>query len=131
MITIKPENPTSDDHVVLEFTGPGCGVTGTSKTIIGSQFIFTVHNDNPCVLVPGYQFSWSIGRLEAGEYQVIHEHTTFVETASQAFMVSQGQLPAPIPSSIPSLGIPATILLAIVLAWIANKSLKRTRKRAA
>lgn len=130
MITIKPESPTSDDHVVLEFTGPGCGVTGTSKSIVGSQFIFTVHNDNPCVLVPAYQFSWSIGRLEAGDYQVIHEHTSSVEPASQAFMVSQGQLPGPTPS-IPSLGIPATILLAVVLAWIANKSLKRTRKRAA
>lgn len=128
MIKINPENPTSDDRVVFEFTGPDCALGEISKTVDGSQYIFKVdHIDAPCVATPPtYQFFWSVGRLKAGEYEVIHNDTSY-EPATQVFSVSQGELAFPIPS----LGIPAALLLTVGLAWIANKSLNRTRKRAA
>jgi len=131
MITINPEQPTSDDNVVLGFYGSDvCSAREASRTTIGSQFIFTVEQVNPpcIVLAPPYHFVWSVGRLEVGEYQVIHNDPHFDEPATQAFSVSQGQLPFPT-TAIPSLGIPAAILLAAALVWLANKAFKRTHER--
>jgi len=129
MITITPENPSSDDPVEFEFTFSTCNFYKTSTTVNGSQFILKVSFEDgvpipPCVATsPPATYSWSVGRLKAGEYQVRFEELSN-EPVTQAFSVSQGQLPLPVPS-IPDLGIPAAILLAVALAWFASRRLKR------
>ena len=131
MILIQPENPSSDDNVEFTFY-LHCPYYEGIKTIAGSQFILNARAPEsvPCVSTsPPVPYTWSVGRIPAGEYQAILNYP-YGDEEYQAFSVTQGQSPFPAPS-IPTLGIPAAILLVVVLGWLANKSLKRTRKRAA
>ena len=133
MITINPENPSSDDNVEFTFY-LSCPFYENSKTIVGSQFIINAGSPEPvppCVSTsPPMPFTWSVGRLQVGEYQAILNHP-YREQEIQAFSVFQGEQPFPAPS-IPSLGFTGAILLAIGLAWIANKAFKTdAQKRAA
>lgn len=132
MITINPENRTSDDNVEFEFTVYGCGLVGTSKSVIGSQFVFEADYEVvPRVTVfPSIPFSWSVGRLKAGEYQFILKKGNN-EPIIEVFSVSEDLLPFPEPA-IPSIGFVGAIILAIGLVWIANKAFKTgAQKRAA
>ena len=131
MITIKPENPTSDDNVEFEFLVHGCGFHEPPKYDHTSQFIFEADFVMvPCiVMMPPFPHNWSVGRLKAGEYEVILTQNNF-EPVHQVFSVSEGILPFPEPA-IPSIGFVGAIILAVGLAWIANKALKRTPKGAA
>lgn len=132
MITINPENPSSDDAVELQFLYYGCGYFDISKTINLSEGEFVVDVvARPCLTVaPPSPLNWSVGRLEPGDYQVILKQVNR-DQEIQEFIVLQGELPFPTPS-IPSLGVPAAILFAAALAWIANKAFKTdAQKRAA
>ena len=138
MITIKPENPSSDDNVEFEFSVPCSSFGEMSKKVIGSQFVLNVDVPTPCPIVstpPGpFPVFWSVGRLESGDYQVVFSQSwvtgSATEISSQTFFVSQGELPFPEPA-IPSTGVVGAFVLAIALVWIANKALKRTPKGAA
>ena len=124
MIKIEPENPTSDDNVEITVY-LYCPSYEATKSIVDSQFTLTAIVDKPvppCVSGPPIPYPWSVGRLHAGEYQVFFTQVDgWQETLS--FSVSQGESPFPTPS-IPSIGIPAALLLAVALVWIANKALK-------
>ena len=133
MIEVKPENPTSDENVEVTFDIV-CPFFENTTTIVGSQLIINASSPvpgQPCGSppVPPFPTTWSVGRLQTGEYQVILKYP-HGEQESLALSVSQGQLPFPSPS-LPTLGIPATILLVVALGWLANKALKRTPKGAA
>lgn len=125
MITIHPENPSSDDSIVFVFTG---GVTCKENTayVIDSNFYFEwVYSDSPlpCLSAPiPYEIEWPVGRLKAGDYQVT-QLDLGVELATESFSVSEGLLPFPVPA-IPTIGFAGAIMLAIGLAWIANKAFK-------
>ena len=130
MAWIEPENPTSDDHVTLSVM-PNKVCTIVRFEVDGSDFNFTSFYPE----VPQACFSarfpipFKVGRLEAGDYQVTYTGID-VEPVTQSFSVTQGDLPFPVPvPSIPALGIPATILLAVALAWIAKKVLKKNEQK--
>jgi len=129
MITINPENPSSDDQVEFTLFIHGCGLHETSEMARISQFVFEADVvAMPCiVLMPPMPYPWSVGRLEAGEYQVILKQGDF-QPETKIFSVSQGELPFPEPT-IPTMSSIGAILLALALAWIANKALKRTHER--
>lgn len=126
MITINPENPTSDDNVELTVY-IGCPSGEISKSIVDSQFIIDASvNVGPGEPIPPCMatspapspFVWSVGRLQPGEYQAVFYYDV-QEQETEAFSVSQGQLPFPTPS-LPTLGIPAAILLVVAVGWLAN-----------
>ncbi len=130
MIEVKPENLTSDDNVEIAFDIV-CPFFVNTKTIVGSQFIIDADwpvPGQPCGSppVPPFPDTWSVGRLQTGEYQVIAK-SPFGVQETLAFSVSQGELPFPTPP-IPSLGFAGVILLATALVWIANKAFKPTPK---
>ena len=126
MITINPENPSSDDSIEFVFTGVA-SCYGVTTTVEGEHFIFKlVPSDSPlpCLSAPlPYEMEWPVGRLIAGEYQVTHIDMG-VEMASESFSVSEGLLPFPAPA-IPTIGLAGAIILAIGLAWIANKAFNK------
>lgn len=133
MITINPENPSSDDSIEFVLTGAStCFVLNT--TIDGNHFIFELEHYTgplPCLSAPiPYEIEFSVGRLRAGEYQATQINLGDEIVDSVRFSVSQGELPFPA-SPIPTLGFVGAVLLVIGLAWIANKALKRTPRRAA
>jgi len=125
MITIQPSNPTSDDQIVFELSGGTFGCSEISKHIIGSHFFYEASNtEGPCLGAPvPFEDSWNVGRLEAGAYQITYIDAAFGEE-TEAFAVLQGELPFPTPP-IPSMGFLSTVVLAMVIAWFANKSFKR------
>lgn len=130
MITINPENPSSDDAVVFVFQTAQNGCCYFSKSIVGSHYYFEeIAYDPPTPIiatpVPVNEY-WNVGRLEVGEYQVTQIDLR-AGTTTQAFSVSEGLLPFPEPA-IPSIGIAGAIVLAVGLAWVAHKSLKQKRK---
>ena len=132
MIKIKPENPSSDDHVEFEFSVYGCGFQETPKKVHVSQYVFEADFVMvPCMFIaPPLPVAWSVDRLEAGDYQVILTQNNY-ETVVQSFSVSQGELPFPEPS-IPTLGLIGAIVLVVALTWIANKAFQTdAQKRAA
>lgn len=133
MITINPENPSSDNPVVFEFVVAWNGCCVLTKSVDGSQFYFEmVPIDPPPPVISTHiplEISRPVGRLEAGDYQVtLNDNWGDPETL--AFSVSQGVLPFPEPT-IPALGFAGTILLATALLWVAHKALKRTPESAA
>jgi hypothetical protein len=134
MTTINPENPSSDDTVVFEFQTEQNGCCYFSKSIVGSHFYFEeIAYDPPTPIiatpVPVIEY-WNVGRLEAGEYQVTQIDLR-AGTTTQDFSVSEGLLPFPEPA-IPTMGFFGAVILAIGLAWIANKAFKTdAQKRAA
>lgn len=123
MITISPENPSSDDVITFTFTGGHpCPVPEPSRT--HDTFIFHLErHEGPCVSAPlPYSLDWTVGRVEAGNYTVIHSREDgFSE--SLEFSVALGA---------PSLGIPATqpvglVLLAALLLAAARFAFPRKR----
>ena len=124
MITINPENPSSDDPVVFEFTINGCFFEDVSKSIDVSQHVFKADfvGVDCHIMIPPLTLAWQVGRLQAGEYEVILTQDNF-EPVHQVFSVSEGLLPFPEPA-IPTVGIAGGLILAIGLAWIANKAFK-------
>jgi hypothetical protein len=126
MTTIKPEAPSSDDTVVFEFQTAQNGCCYFSKHIIGSHYYFeeiAYEPPTPIIAtpVPVTEY-WNVGRLKAGEYQVTQIDLR-AGTTTQDFSVSEGLLPFPEPA-IPTFGLVGAIILAIGLAWIANKAFK-------
>ena len=133
MITINPANPSSDDSVVFEFQTGQNGCCYFSKSIIGSHYYFEeIGYDPPTPIiatpVPVTEY-WSVGRLEAGEYQVTQIDLR-AGTTTQDFSVSEGVLPFPV-STIPTIGVTGAIILVIGLAWIANKAFKKDAQKRA
>lgn len=126
-ITIHPSNPSSDDSVQLDFSASAC-VASTSRHRLGTEFEFTINLSEVCVATPPvFSYSWNVGRLTPGEYTATLSFSDG-NAESQAFSVSQGTLPLPL--SVPSLGVSGLVLLALVVAVLANKSLQRTREHA-
>jgi len=127
MITITPENPSSDNFVTFEFVVATNGGSYLTESVTGSHFYFEmVPIDPPAPVLGTYipvDISRPVGRLEAGDYQVtLNDHWGDPETL--AFTVSQGDLPFPQPA-IPALGFTGAIILATALLWISRKALKR------
>lgn len=134
MITINPENPSSDNPVVVEIVVFSNGCCEPSTSVVGSHFDFEMVPVQPprpvlSTRIP-FEIDWPVGRLKAGEYQVkVTDELDNSEIA--AFTVSQGELPFPEPA-IPTIGFAGAVLFALVLVWIANKALKTDApKRAA
>lgn len=128
MAWTEPENPTSDDHVTL-WVIPNTTCTITYLEVDGSHFYFTsVYSEvpQPC-LSTMFPIPFKVGRLEAGGYQMTYTGID-IEPVTQSFSVTQGDLPFPEPT-IPTLGIPATILLAVGLAWIAKKMFRKNEQK--
>jgi len=130
MTEITPPNPSSDDTVVFEFQTAQNGCCYFSKSSVDSHFSFEeIAYDPPTPIiatpVPVTEY-WNVGRLEAGEYQVTQIDLR-TGTTTQGFSVSEGVLPFPVPT-IPTIGVTGAIVLAIGIAWIANKMFKKGRK---
>ncbi|HKL49647.1 MAG TPA: hypothetical protein VJ902_07785 [Wenzhouxiangellaceae bacterium] len=128
MITVQPSNPSADTPVSFTFTG-GSPCPVTTQTIEGTEFIFEVRDstENPCLGTPlPYTFTWNVGTLAAGDYQVTHIDPR-MPTETQSFVVAQGTQTSP--ESIPATGLGATIVLAALLSLLAAKSLNRIKAR--
>ena len=126
MITINPENPSSDDPLVFEFVVFSNGCCEFTKTSGSPNFQFEMVPIEPAPPIVGghpVEIDYLVGRLKVGEYQVTLVDN-YRDPITLEFSVSQGELPFPA-SPIPSLGFAGAILLAVALAWIANKALKR------
>ena len=131
MITINPENPSSDDPVVFELTINGCFFEEVSKSIHASQHVFKADfvGVDCHIWIPPLTWAWQVGRLQAGEYEVILTQDNF-EPVHQVFSVSEGLLPFPEPA-IPTVGIAGGLILAIGLVWqLLTRRLSRTRQAA-
>jgi hypothetical protein len=130
MIEVTPPHPSSDDHIVFEFTVASNGCCAPSTHDIDSHFYFELVPVDPPLPVLGtyipVDMQWPVGRLEAGDYQVTVS-SYFGEPTTQAFSVSEGVLPFPVPT-IPTIGVAGAIVLAIGIAWIANKMFKKKRQ---
>ena len=127
---IEPDNPTSDNVVTIWVVNPMCAATYIESRV-DSHYYFTSkypETPQPCLSAP-VPVPFKVGRLEAGDYQVTHTSLD-AEPVTQAFSVTQGDLPFPLPS-IPTLGVPATILLTVALAWIANRAFKKEKQKIA
>lgn len=125
MITINPENPSSDDGIEFVFTGSAT-CRDLSTAVEGNQFTFeftTYTGPYPCLSEPlPYEIEWPVGRLRAGEYQVT-QIDLGEEIAAESFSVSEGLLPFPEPA-IPTIGFVGAVILAIGLTWLACKAFK-------
>ncbi len=130
MITIRPGTPTSADQVEFEFVG-GSGCPKITKAVTDSHFHFDVSNANgPCLStrIP-YTFSWNVGTIAAGDYQVTQTEKQLV-LDTQVFSVSQAKQDFPA-AAVPLLGTPAMILLAVAVAWLANKAVRTNKQKRA
>lgn len=128
MITVSPDNPSSDDIITFTFTGGHpCPVPNPSRT--HDTFIFHLeHYDGPCVSAPlPYSLEWTVGRVEAGDYTVIHSHEDgFSE--SLEFSVALGATPLGIPAVQP-IGLVLMAALLLAAARFAFPRKRRARSR--
>jgi hypothetical protein len=123
MITISPENPTTASDVTFTFKG-GSACPVTTQTVDGNEFVFEVQNDpaGPCLSAPvPYTFTWRVGNLEEGQYQVTHIDSR-AGGVSEQFEV--GQASAGWPVSIPTMGLAGAAVLVALVAVAASKSLR-------
>lgn len=136
MTEITPLSPSSDDSVVFEFQTDQNGCCYYSKSKVGTHFYyeeFAYDPPTPIIATPvPVTEVWNVGRLEPGEYQVTEIHirdafTSEPRTTTESFTVTQGVLPFPEPA-IPTIGIASAIVLAVGLAWIANRMYKKERR---
>ncbi|MGK7297185.1 MAG: hypothetical protein ACNS61_15390 [Candidatus Wenzhouxiangella sp. M2_3B_020] len=127
-ISIEPTVPTTETPITLTFIG-GSGCPDPVQTIDGSEFIFEVNNrpSGPCLSAPvPYEFLWTVGPLEAGEYRVTHINPPTQIVESQSFLVVESSAaggPAPIPTT----GAIGALVLAVALALVASRVLRRGR----
>ncbi len=128
MITIQPLNPTSETPVEFTFRwGSPCPVT--SQTIEGTEFIFEVRDADQgvCLSTPiPYEFTWNVGTLDAGEYQVTPSDPR-MPTETLSFVVVQGTQPSA--ETIPAMGLGSTMILAALICLVAARILQRNRIR--
>lgn len=131
-ISIEPAAPTTDTLVTFTFIG-GSGCPNPLRTIDGSEFVFDVkHSRVPldggiCLSAPiPYELEWIVGPLEAGDYEVTHINLPFQETETQSFVVVEGSAPGG-PAPIPTTGAVGALLLAVALALVARRVLRRGR----
>jgi hypothetical protein len=133
-ISIAPADPTTDTPVTFTFVG-GSGCPDPVQSIDGAEFIFdvknrTTHPDGICLGAPiPYEFDWTVGPLEAGDYQVTHINLPFQETETQSFVVVEGSGP-PDPAPIPTTGVVGALVLAAALALVASRVSRRGRAAA-
>lgn len=134
MITVTPEIPTSYDQIVIEFHVTTCGGTFV-KTKTDSQFTLTWDPLPPlagCELIsPPIPriVEYHVGMIGPGSYEAIWQRADD-QPVIQSFQVTQGIGEPPVLEadvSIPTLGVPATILLAVGLAWMTSRFMKRLK----
>jgi hypothetical protein len=131
-ITVKPENPTSYDRIVLEFHVSKFCSGEYVKSATESQFTLTWNwlepepGDELCALIsPPIQHivEYHIGTVDPGSYEAIYQQGDNLPIV-QSFQVTQGVGDPPVYEvdvSIPTLGVPAAIIFAFGLAYVARK----------